>query len=72
MCQRMPYSAFPHRRGRAGQAEGQRVTALDKKTLSESDICDLFISPAIKGAGWDHITQIRREMTLAPGRGYTR
>ena len=43
------------------------MTALDKKTLSESDICDLFISPAIKGAGWDQITQIRREVTLAPG-----
>lgn len=48
-------------------ALGDRLTALDKKTLSESDICDLFISPAIKGAGWDQITQIRREVTLAPG-----
>jgi type I restriction enzyme R subunit len=43
------------------------LSALDKKTLSESDICDVFISPAIKGAGWDQITQIRREVTLAPG-----
>ena len=41
--------------------------ALDKKSLSESDICDLFISPAIKGAGWDPMTQIRREVTLTPG-----
>ncbi len=43
------------------------MTALDKKTLSEIDICDLFISPAIKNAGWDPISQIRREVTLAPG-----
>jgi type I restriction enzyme, R subunit len=43
------------------------LSAVDKKTLSESDICDLFISPALKGAGWDQITQIRREVTLAPG-----
>ncbi len=43
------------------------VVALDKKSLSESDICDLFISPAIKGAGWDPMTQIRREVTLTPG-----
>jgi len=43
------------------------LSALDKKTFSESDVCDLFISPAIKGAGWDQITQIRREVTLAPG-----
>jgi hypothetical protein len=40
------------------------LSALDKKTLSESDICDLFISPALKSAGWDQITQIRREVTV--------
>jgi type I restriction enzyme R subunit len=39
----------------------------DKKALSETDICDLFITPAIKNAGWDSMTQIRREVTLAPG-----
>jgi type I restriction enzyme, R subunit len=43
------------------------VSTLDKKSLSESDICDLFISPAIRGAGWDPVTQIRREVTLTPG-----
>ena len=40
---------------------------MDKKGLSESDICDLFISPAIKRAAWNPITQIRREVTLTPG-----
>jgi type I restriction enzyme R subunit len=39
----------------------------DKKALSETDICDLFITPAIKSAGWDPMKQIRREVTLAPG-----
>ncbi|OUS20362.1 restriction endonuclease [Rhodobacterales bacterium 59_46_T64] len=39
----------------------------EKKKLSESDICDLFISPAIRNAGWEPITQIRREVTLTPG-----
>lgn len=43
------------------------MAALDKKTLSEIDVCDLFITPAIKNAGWDQTTQIRREVTLAPG-----
>lgn len=38
-----------------------------KQRLSESDICDLFITPAIKDAGWDPQTQIRREVTLSPG-----
>jgi len=39
----------------------------EKKSLSESDICDLFITPAIKNAGWDQVKQIRREVTLTPG-----
>ena len=39
----------------------------EKKQLSEIDICDLFITPAIKEAGWDQFTQIRREVTLTPG-----
>ncbi|WNB74184.1 hypothetical protein RI210_12920 [Methylomonas koyamae] len=39
----------------------------DKKALSETDICDLFITPALRNAGWDAIRQIRREVTLTPG-----
>lgn len=39
----------------------------EKKQLSESDICDLFISPEIRNAGWDPLRQIRREVTLTPG-----
>jgi type I restriction enzyme R subunit len=39
----------------------------EKLKLSESDICDLFITPAIKASNWDPFTQIRREMTLTPG-----
>jgi type I restriction enzyme R subunit len=38
-----------------------------QKHLSESDICDLFISPAIRRVGWDPLTQIRREVPLTPG-----
>jgi type I restriction enzyme, R subunit len=39
----------------------------EKKQLSEIDICDLFITPAIREAGWEQLTQIRREVTLTPG-----
>jgi len=39
----------------------------EKQELSEIDICDLFITPAIKNAGWEPFTQIRREVTLTPG-----
>ena len=39
----------------------------DKQQLSEIDICDLYITPAIKNAGWDQMQQMRREVTLTPG-----
>jgi type I site-specific restriction endonuclease len=39
----------------------------EKKGLSEIDICDVFITPSIKRAGWDQPTQIRREVTLTLG-----
>ncbi|MES0489321.1 MAG: EcoAI/FtnUII family type I restriction enzme subunit R [Leptospirales bacterium] len=39
----------------------------EKRKLSESDICDLFITPAIQKAGWDPLRQIRREVPLTPG-----
>ena len=41
---------------------------MDKKKLSEADICEKFISPAIQQAGWDTVEQIYREYTLRPGR----
>lgn len=40
---------------------------MNKKELSECDVCDLYITPAIKDAGWDPFKQIRREVTLTPG-----
>ena len=43
------------------------MDAINKQELSELDICDLFITPAIKDAGWDQIRQIRRDVTLTPG-----
>jgi len=41
---------------------------MNKKTLSESDICDKFIRPAIEAAGWDGMSQIYREYPLRAGR----
>jgi type I restriction enzyme R subunit len=41
---------------------------LDKRSLSEADVCAKFITPAITGAGWDEHTQIRREVTFTKGR----
>lgn len=41
---------------------------MDKKQLSEADICAKFISPALVQAGWREADQIYREYTIAPGR----
>jgi type I restriction enzyme R subunit len=41
---------------------------MNKKSLSESDICDKFIRPAMEQAGWDGMAQIYREFPLRAGR----
>ena len=41
---------------------------MDKKDLSERDICTKYITPALKQAGWDIHSQIREEVTLTAGR----
>ena len=41
---------------------------MDKSKLSETDICEKFISPALAKAGWDIHEQILREYPLRPGR----
>ena len=41
---------------------------MDKKQLSERDICTKFITPALERAGWDILTQVREEFSLTNGR----
>lgn len=41
---------------------------MDKKQLSESDICEKYIRPAMEKAGWDGMAQIYREFPLRAGR----
>jgi type I restriction enzyme R subunit len=41
---------------------------MNKKDLSERDICSKFIGPAIKRAGWDGMMQIREEVAFTKGR----
>jgi len=41
---------------------------MDKKSLSEQDICSKFITPALLQAGWDSISQIREQVTITKGR----
>jgi len=41
---------------------------MTKKSLSETDICAKWITPAVVQAGWDEATQIRREVGFTKGR----
>jgi type I restriction enzyme R subunit len=42
--------------------------AINKKDLSERDICSKFIGPAVKRAGWNGMMQIREEVAFTKGR----
>jgi len=39
-----------------------------KKNLSETDVCRMFITPAIKNVGWDLKKQVREQVTFTKGR----
>ncbi|NTW30960.1 MAG: restriction endonuclease, partial [Candidatus Moranbacteria bacterium] len=41
---------------------------MDKKSLSEQDICSKFILPSVVSAGWDLQSQIREQYSFTAGR----
>ena len=41
---------------------------MEKKSLSERDVCTKFITPALHKAGWDEMRQIREEVSFTKGR----
>lgn len=41
---------------------------MDKKKLTERDICTKYINPALQQAGWDMHSQVREEVTFTAGR----
>src|ERR1700730_4190512 len=41
---------------------------MDKRDLSERDMCTKFITPALRKAGWDEMLQIREEVGFTKGR----
>ncbi|MEK0448231.1 MAG: hypothetical protein RL088_499 [Verrucomicrobiota bacterium] len=45
---------------------------MNKKSLSERDICTKFITPSLVAAGWDVHAQIREEVGFTDGRIYVR
>ncbi len=44
------------------------MASIEKRALSEQDICTKYITPALEEAGWDIHTQIRQEYTITQGR----
>lgn len=45
---------------------------MDKKSLSERDICTKFITPALINAGWNKTTQFKEEVSFTDGKIYVR
>jgi type I restriction enzyme R subunit len=45
---------------------------VNKKDLSERDICTKFITPALENSGWNKNTQILEEVSFTDGRIYVR
>lgn len=45
---------------------------MNKRELSEADICAKFITPHVERAGWDDATQIRREVHFTNGQIHVR
>ena len=41
---------------------------MNKKDLSERDICSKFVGPAVKRASWDGMMQVREEVNFTKGR----
>ena len=50
------------------QAGMAGLTGVEKRGLSERDICTKFITPALRLAGWDEMQQIREEVSFTKGR----
>jgi len=45
---------------------------MNKKSLSERDICTKFITPAIEKAGWDRLVQLLEEVSFTDGKIFVR
>lgn len=45
---------------------------MNKKSLSERDICTKFITPAIEKSGWNKLIHFLEEVTFTDGKIYVR
>jgi type I restriction enzyme, R subunit len=44
------------------------MSVIDKRSLSERDICTKYVIPSVGVAGWDILTQVREEVYFTKGR----
>ena len=44
------------------------MVKIDVEVLSEADVKAKYIDPSLKKAGWNEMTQIRREVSFTDGR----
>ena len=49
-----------------------KTKLMDKRNLSERDVCTKYITPAIENAGWNKLTQFREEVTFTDGKIYVK
>ncbi len=54
--------------GSGGERKGAPLSRMDRRSLSERDVCTKFITPALREAGWDEVSQLREEVTFTAGR----
>jgi type I restriction enzyme, R subunit len=45
---------------------------MDKRNLSERDICTKYITPALEKVGWDKLIQLKEEVTFTDGKIYVK
>jgi N-6 DNA Methylase len=66
---RRPWFRGPHRSVTLAVSDSQpNPHGMNKKQLSERDICTKFITPAVRQAGWNEMTQLREEVSFTKGR----
>ena len=55
------------RNGNEAEQGGRPLSRMDKRSLSERDICTKFITPALRGPDGTEMSQFREEVTFTAG-----
>ncbi len=61
-------SGFGDQVGSESGRHGRPLSGMNKRDLTETDIRTKFITPALRRAGWDEVSQLREEVNFTDGR----